>query len=96
MPPKMTSRVDSLEAKIAALEDSIKLSMVEFQEAPLLEMTKLPDQRPSDEGNSGSCGWGGLTKGCGSSIPGGGGPCYPVEITWRNIGWQQGRWRCPC
>lgn len=38
---KMTNRVKSLEAKVVALEDFVKLSMVKFRQALLLEMGNI-------------------------------------------------------
>lgn len=51
MPPKMTDRVDALEGRIATLEESMKLSMVEFRQALQLEFAKLRDLR-GPEGTS--------------------------------------------
>lgn len=45
MPPKMTDRVELLEAKVAALQDFVKFSLVEFRQALLVEMGKALDRR---------------------------------------------------
>lgn len=45
----MTDRVKSLEAKVVALEDSVKLSMVKFRQALLLEMGNMFDRHMGED-----------------------------------------------
>ncbi|KAJ1422703.1 Retrotransposon gag domain [Sesbania bispinosa] len=64
MPPSMSDRVDSLEAKFAALEDSLNLSMVEFKQSLLQEMSKMLEKRSFvDHGSRVSGGGGGAATG---------------------------------
>lgn len=51
MPQKMTNRMDALEAKVTVLEEYVKLSLVEFRQMLLLEITKRLDRHSSEEGN---------------------------------------------
>ena len=52
MPPKMTERVDALEARMAALENYLTQTMDEFCRALMTEFAKLRDCRGNDEHRS--------------------------------------------
>lgn len=52
MPLEMVDRVDSLEARVAALEDSPKSSLEGFRQSLLLEMGKMLDWQTADAGSS--------------------------------------------
>ncbi|KAJ1422761.1 Retrotransposon gag domain [Sesbania bispinosa] len=73
MPPKMSDRVDSLEVKFAALEDSLNLSMVEFKQSLLQEMSKMLEKRSFVDHGSGVSGGGGgaATGGAGAAFSSG-------------------------
>ena len=49
----VTDRVEALEAKVTALENSLKSSMEDFKETLLQEMSKILDHRTNDDRNSG-------------------------------------------
>ncbi|KAJ1387664.1 Aspartic peptidase, active site [Sesbania bispinosa] len=50
MPPKMTERIDSLEAKVIVLEDTVKLSVEEFKQSLLQELSTMLDYRSRENG----------------------------------------------
>ena len=50
MPPKLSDRMEAVEARISAVEESVRHELREFREIMMSEFTRLLEQRPIGTG----------------------------------------------